>query len=137
MTENVVFHPLKKVIEFLGQNLTNKTLTLEWKKFDIRDKNWIFGPNLILNLLRKWKKSGSGFQYWFFFQAFSYLWHLSVHFTMPIQLSHVRCHEMVVVHLGLYSLSWSIWQLASVSFILCLKTKNSTNGTFSKNNSFY
>ena len=72
-----------------------------------------------------------------FFQAFSYLWHLSVHFTMPIQLSHVRCHEMVVVHLGLYSLSWSIWQLASVSFILCLKTKNSTNGTFSKNNFFY
>ena len=83
------------------------------------------------------KKSGSGFQYWFFFQAFSYLWHLSVHFTMPIQLSHVRCHEMVVVHLGLYSLSWSIWQLASVSFILCLKTKNSTNGTFSKNNFFF
>ena len=30
----------------MGQNLTNKTLTLDWKKFDIRDKNWIFGPNL-------------------------------------------------------------------------------------------
>ena len=56
MTENVVFHPLKKVIEFLGQNLTNKTLTLEWKKFDIRDKKLDFWTQFDFEFVKKMKK---------------------------------------------------------------------------------